>query len=44
MSSEFGFLAGVVIGVAGFLMTWYYNRKRDKREQEAHEKRMRDGL
>ena len=41
LSSEFGILVGVVIGVCGFLVQLYYSHKRDRREQEAHERRMR---
>jgi hypothetical protein len=41
LSSEFGILVGIVIGVLGLLMTWHYSRKRDRREQLEHEHRMR---
>jgi hypothetical protein len=40
LSSEFGVLVGIIIGVSGLVMQWYYNRKRDKREQAEFEKRM----
>ena len=33
-------LGGLVIGALGLLLTWYYKRKQDKREQEEHNKRM----
>ena len=41
LSSEFGVFAGIVIGVSGLAMQWYYNRRRDRREQAEHEARMR---
>ena len=40
MSSEFGVLIGIVLGVGGFLVNWYYKYKPDKREQELHDQRM----
>lgn len=40
LSSEFGVLVGIVIGVSGLLIQWYYNRKRDKREEAEHALRM----
>lgn len=36
-SSEFGIAAGVLIGILGFALNWYYSRKRDQREQAVHE-------
>jgi MFS superfamily sulfate permease-like transporter len=41
LSSEFGILVGIVIGVAGLAMQFYYSRKKDKREQAEHEQKMR---
>ena len=41
LSSEFGIFVGLLLGVGGFILNWYYSRKRDRREQEAHERRMR---
>lgn len=41
MSSEFGVVAGIIIGIAGFCVNWYYRHKQDKREQEEHERKMR---
>lgn len=41
-SSEFAVLMGVIIGVAGFIVNWYYRHKQDRREQVEHERRMRD--
>lgn len=35
-------LGGLLIGALGLLLTWHYQRKRDRREQEAHERRMRN--
>jgi hypothetical protein len=40
LSSEFGILVGVVIGVAGLIAQIYYSRKRDKREQAIYELKM----
>lgn len=40
LSSEFGIVVGILIGVAGFTVNWYYSRKRDAREQEEHDVRM----
>lgn len=40
LSSEFGILIGIVLGVAGFMVNWYYKAKQDKREQAEHEHRM----
>lgn len=42
MSSEFGILVGIVLGVGGFLVNWYYKYKQDKREQELHDQRMKN--
>lgn len=41
LSSEFGIAVGVLIGILGFLLNWYYSRKRDQREQAAHAVLMR---
>lgn len=35
-ANEFAALVGVVVGVIGLGVQWYYNRRRDKREQELH--------
>lgn len=40
LSSEFGILVGMVIGIAGFIVNWYYKHKEDRRQQEEHERRM----
>jgi hypothetical protein len=40
LSSEFGILVGIVIGVAGLVMQFYYSRKKDKREEQEHKARM----
>lgn len=40
-SSEFGVLAGIVLGVAGLLVNIYFRRLQDRREQREHEARMR---
>jgi hypothetical protein len=48
-SSGFGVLIGAIGVVAGLLMQWYFNRRRDRREEAAdrraqaeHERRMAD--
>ena len=40
-SSEFGVVAGILIGVIGLGVNWYFRRKTDKREQLEYEARMR---
>lgn len=40
LSSEFGILVGVTLGVGGFVVNWYYRHKQDKREQAEHDRRM----
>lgn len=40
LSSEGGILIGILIGVCGFIMQAIYSRRRDKREQAEHERRM----
>ena len=40
MSSQAGILIGIIIGVGGFLVNWYYRHKEDKRRQEEHDRRM----
>ncbi len=39
-SNEFAVLVGVLIGVGGFIVNWYYRHKEDKRRQLEHERRM----
>lgn len=41
LSSEFAVLIGVLIGVAGFLVNWFYRHRQDERERAEHEARMR---
>ena len=40
--SEVGIMVGIAASVVGLWMQWYYNRKRDRREQMEHEERMKD--
>ena len=40
LSSEFGILLGVFLGIGGFMVNWYYKAKQDRREQVEHERRM----
>jgi hypothetical protein len=42
LSSEFGILFGVMLGVGGFIVNLYFKYKQDKREQALHEKKMSD--
>ena len=39
-SNFIGMVAGVVIGLIGVALTWYYKRKQDKREQALFEWQM----
>jgi hypothetical protein len=41
-ANEIGVFVGIVIGIAGFLMNWYYSRKRDRREEAEHEMRLQE--
>ena len=40
LSSEFGILFGIMLGLGGFIVNWYYKHKQDRREQEEHDRRM----
>ena len=40
LSSEFGMLMGIAIGVAGLITNFYFKYKEDKRKQVEHDKRM----
>lgn len=35
-SSQFGVLLGMVIGVSGLAMNWYFKSRHDKRAQASH--------
>jgi hypothetical protein len=39
-SSQGGVAIGIVIGVLGLLIQWYYRRKQDQREEAEHQLRM----
>jgi hypothetical protein len=41
LSSEFGILMGILIGLSGLMINWYYRHKEDKRRQEEHERKLR---
>lgn len=52
LSSEFAVLIGIIIGVAGFIVNWYYRhkitnheiefrRQQNQREEEEHQLRMK---
>jgi hypothetical protein len=40
-SSEFGVLCGILIGLIGLGVNWYFKRREDRRHQAEHEARMR---
>ncbi|WP_341918703.1 holin [Polaromonas sp. YR568] len=40
ISSEWGVVCGILVGVIGLLVNWYYKAKQDRREQAAHDRRM----
>jgi MFS superfamily sulfate permease-like transporter len=40
LSSEFGVLAGLLIGVLGLLTNLYFQHRRDRREEREHQRRM----
>lgn len=40
-ANELAALCGIVVGVLGLLVQWYYNRRRDRREQAEFEARLR---
>lgn len=44
LSSEFGMLMGILIGVVGLGINWYYKHKEDRRRQEEHDHNMRAHL
>lgn len=33
-------IGGIVIGLAGFFLNWFYKRRQDRREQAEHDLRM----
>ena len=37
LSSEFAVLFGLLLGLAGFLVNWYYRAKEDRRQERAHQ-------
>ena len=39
-SSQAGILFGIILGVGGFLVNWYYRAKEDRRQQAEHDRRM----
>lgn len=40
LSSEFGVFIGLMLGLGGFIINWYYKHKEDRRRQEEHDRRM----
>lgn len=41
LSSEFGMLMGIAIGIAGLITNFYFKYKEDKRQQAEHDRKMR---
>ncbi|MBR7685922.1 holin [Acinetobacter nosocomialis] len=39
-SIDLAFWISIIIGLAGFLMNWYYARQKNKRDEELHKKLM----
>lgn len=40
VSSEAAVLMGMIIGIAGFLVNWYFKTKQDRRAEREHAARM----
>lgn len=40
LSSQFGMLMGILIGLVGLGVNWHYKHKEDKRRQAEHNQRM----
>jgi len=40
LSSEFGMLMGILIGIVGLVINFYFKLKEDKRKQVEHDRRM----
>lgn len=38
LSSEFGMVMGILIGLTGLAVNWYYKHKEDKRREAEHRK------
>lgn len=38
-ASEFAALVGAVVAIAGLVVQWYFNRRRDRREQAERDER-----
>jgi len=39
-SNDLAIIGGLLLGLAGFMLQWYYQRRRDQREEAEHELRM----
>lgn len=39
-ANDLAILGGLLLGVAGFVLQWWFQRRRDLREQAEHEARM----
>lgn len=40
LSNEFAILFGLILGLAGFIVNWYYKHKDDRRKEREHAARM----
>lgn len=40
LSSEFGMIMGILIGLTGLGVNWYYKHKEDRRREEEHRKKL----
>lgn len=42
LSNEFAVLVGLIVGVLGLVVNWWFKLKQDRREQAAHDLRMQE--
>ncbi len=42
MTNEAAVVGGLIVGVTGLLINWWYKRKADKREEEMHKLRIKE--
>jgi hypothetical protein len=42
MTNEAAVFFGILIGIGGLLVNWWYKRKADKREEELHSLRIKE--
>jgi hypothetical protein len=41
LSNEFAVVAGLVVGVVGLAVNWFYRHRQDRRDEREHRARMR---